>query len=508
MDAALAPLRLQGIRILNYIDDWLILAHSEQLAVRHRDVVLAHMKELGLRLNAKKSVLSPFQRTTYLGVVWDSTTMQARLSPARIESILNTVRRVREGLSLTVKQFQRLLGLMAAASNVIPFGLLYMRPLQWWLKSKGFSPRGNPFRMIKVTRRCLRALETLVLVSGPGPGSSLPPRNASDGCIPDRLGSGHEWPPCPRSVEWSPSHVAHQLPGDAGRVSSTETFSYRPKKSQCASTHRQHSCGFLYQPPGRSAFAPLMQAGAPDPCVVPGQVPLAESGLYSWASQCRSRHPVEAGAEARGMEASPRGGEADLESFWPGTGGSVCDSSDIALSTLVLSDSSGSAGAGCYGTDVAEASSVRLSPDCSAPGSSRESAPGRGPAVASSPVLAGPSMVLGPDFSPRRLPMGDSSQERSPLTSGGYDLSPPPGVMEAVGVAPEGAQLIASGLSTEVVETILQSRAPSTRKLYGLKWRLFTSWCGDHQLDPVNCRLVQYWSFCRLGSPQGYPTPP
>ncbi len=135
VDAALAPLRLQGIRILNYIDDWLILAHSEQIAVRHRDVVLAQMKELGLRLNAKKSVLSPFQRTTYLGVVWDSTTMQARLSPARIESILNTVRRVREGLSLTVKQFQILLGLMAAASKVIPFGLLY---------SGGSSPRGSP----------------------------------------------------------------------------------------------------------------------------------------------------------------------------------------------------------------------------------------------------------------------------------------------------------------------------------------------------------------------------
>ncbi|KAL0164602.1 hypothetical protein M9458_040355, partial [Cirrhinus mrigala] len=149
VDAALAPLRLQGIRILNYIDDWLILAQSEMVAVRHRDVVLAHMKALGLRLNAKKSVLSPLQRTTYLGVVWDSTTMQARLSPARIESILTAVKRVKEGRSLTVKQFQQLLGLMAAASNVIPFGLLYMRPLQWWLKTRGFSPRGNPLRMIK-----------------------------------------------------------------------------------------------------------------------------------------------------------------------------------------------------------------------------------------------------------------------------------------------------------------------------------------------------------------------
>ncbi len=76
-------------------------------------------------------------------------------------------------------------------------------------------------------------------------------------------------------------------------------------------------------------------------------------------------------------------------------------------------------------------------------------------------------------FSPRQLSMGDSRQEGSHLT--GRCLSPPTGVMEAVGVTSEGTQLIASVLSTEVVETILQTRAPSTRKLYTQKWRLFTS---------------------------------
>ncbi len=89
------------------------------------------MKDLGLRLNANKSLLHPVQRTTYLGVVWDSNTMQAQLSPASIESILTTVARVREGQSLTAKVFQKLLGLMAAASNVVTFGQLHMRPLQW-----------------------------------------------------------------------------------------------------------------------------------------------------------------------------------------------------------------------------------------------------------------------------------------------------------------------------------------------------------------------------------------
>ncbi len=58
-----------------------------------------------------------------------------------------------------------------------------------------------------------------------------------------------------------------------------------------------------------------------------------------------------------------------------------------------------------------------------------------------------------------------------------------------MGLASEGAQLIDSGLSTEVVETFLHSRAPSTRTFYALKWKVFTSWCSDHQLDPVNCTV-------------------
>ncbi len=97
VDTALAPRHLQGIRIMNYIDDWLILAQLHQLAVWHWYVVLAHMKELGLRLNAKNSVLSTLQRINSLGLAWDSTAMQARLSPARIESILSAVKSLRLG---------------------------------------------------------------------------------------------------------------------------------------------------------------------------------------------------------------------------------------------------------------------------------------------------------------------------------------------------------------------------------------------------------------------------
>ncbi len=92
--------------------------------------------------------------------------------------------------------------------------------------------------------------------------------------------------------------MANQLAGDAGLVSSIEILSPIYERSPCVGAHRLHISGLLYQPPGRSAFAPFVQAGTTDPCVVPGQTPLAESSSYSWASQCRSRHLVETGAEA------------------------------------------------------------------------------------------------------------------------------------------------------------------------------------------------------------------
>ncbi len=110
-------------------------------------------------------------------------------------------------------------------------------------------------------------------------------------------------------------------------------------------------------------------------------------------------------------------------------------------------------------------------PDRSPHRSSKESALGWGPSIVK--TLFWPGRIgLWTDFSPRWLSLGDSRQEGSPLTGSGHDLSPLVGAVEAVGVAPEGAQLIGSGLSTEVAETILQSRAPSMRKLYSLKLRL------------------------------------
>lgn len=58
------------------------------------------------------------------------------------------------------------------------------------------------------------------------------------------------------------------------------------------------------------------------------------------------------------------------------------------------------------------------------------------------------------------------------VTGQGHDLRPLVEDLEAVGLAPEWDQLLNSGLSTELVETNLSSRASSTRKLtFRHQWR-------------------------------------
>ena len=159
MDAALAPLRLQGVRVLNYLDDWLVLAQSQTQALSHRDLVLNHLRSLGLCTNFQKSVLIPSQRITFLGIDLDSRAMTARLSLPRVQSLTSCVRHFKVGRTVTVSLCLRLLGLMAAASPVIRLGLLHMRPFQWWTKSQNISPRCFPHRTISVTRRCVMSIK-------------------------------------------------------------------------------------------------------------------------------------------------------------------------------------------------------------------------------------------------------------------------------------------------------------------------------------------------------------
>ncbi len=81
----LFPLPQVGIRILNYLDNWLILAQSEAVSTSHKTLLLSHLCCLGLRVNFAKSILSPSQRVLFLGTV--IVQMTANVSAERATTI-------------------------------------------------------------------------------------------------------------------------------------------------------------------------------------------------------------------------------------------------------------------------------------------------------------------------------------------------------------------------------------------------------------------------------------
>lgn len=139
--AALSPLQLSGIKILPYLDDWLICAPSLSQVVDDTRRVISHVHSLGFKVNVKKSNLQPRQQAIFVGLCLNSLTMSASLTSQRVMKILAFLDQFRLGRRLELIRFQRLLGMISAAAAVVPLGLLRARPLQRWLNAFKLHPK-------------------------------------------------------------------------------------------------------------------------------------------------------------------------------------------------------------------------------------------------------------------------------------------------------------------------------------------------------------------------------
>ncbi len=104
MDAAFSPLRQMRICILNYLDDWLILAQSEAVSTSYKIFLISHLGCLGLRVNfITKIILSPSQRVSFLGTVIDSVQMTATVSAERATMIQHQAASFKEDTAVRSK---------------------------------------------------------------------------------------------------------------------------------------------------------------------------------------------------------------------------------------------------------------------------------------------------------------------------------------------------------------------------------------------------------------------
>ena len=127
-------LRARGVRILRYLDDWLILESSKPRMLQARSKLLEICRRLNIVINWEKSSLEPSQTATYLGMLLDSRLSKAFPSKERLDRLSLILRRFSSSKAPPAELWQQVLGHLSSLTQVVPGGRLRMRRLQRQLK--------------------------------------------------------------------------------------------------------------------------------------------------------------------------------------------------------------------------------------------------------------------------------------------------------------------------------------------------------------------------------------
>lgn len=118
------------ITLFQYLDDWLHVHRTFELASEWTQRLLVLCRELGLQVNHKKSEIVPVQRITFLGDQIDLVRGLIIPTVERQRSVRRAIDRMLELKGVWFKEAESLVGLLTATHHSYPLGRLHTRALQ------------------------------------------------------------------------------------------------------------------------------------------------------------------------------------------------------------------------------------------------------------------------------------------------------------------------------------------------------------------------------------------
>ena len=125
-----AFLRKQGVRMILYLDDFLILGSTYQEAQSHTAMAVTLLESLGFTINQEKSCLIPTQIITFLGFVIDSTVETLSLPQEKVVKVKSLCMKATLTPTMPARQIASLLGTLEACRPAIWQAPLHFRHLQ------------------------------------------------------------------------------------------------------------------------------------------------------------------------------------------------------------------------------------------------------------------------------------------------------------------------------------------------------------------------------------------
>ena len=486
----------RGIRLLRYLDDWLVLSSSEKKAKESIRELLSVCRTLGIVKNEKKSDLVPSQSAKYLGMTIDAGAGKVFPSLARVEKFLTVAERFCTMQSPPAQLWQVVLGHLASLERLVPHGRLRMRSLQWHLKSQ-WSPESEPPSLpVALPEEARRDLSRWMVRDHLLVGGSI--RDTCSGSTPvfGRVFVGLGCSP-PRSkrvrgVVRPGEVVAHQSSRNEGPLPGPSGFSRRCSRSPCDRDVRQlHGCG-VRQQTGRHGVEASMFVDQP---------PSEMDGVFrrpsrSEVSSRRVQRPGRCTQPSRAscgdrVVSPPSGGE--------GTSSYVGQSVDRPVHDLpqreaapVLLACPGSTGRlrGCVSSSLGRPGSFRVPSLCSGRSGDRSR-----PAVIASRDDPGRTSLAREGVVRRLAASTDPTTPGSTLlgqAASAAPLQPVPSRrprVEPSRVATLKRHYRKSGFSGRAARVLSGVLRESSSRLYQSRWKIFCGWCRGRSVAPVNASV-------------------
>ncbi len=288
--------------------------------------------------------------------------------------------------------------------------------------------------------------------------------------------------------------VTHKPIGIGSSLFSSEGVSSTTGTAACTDSHRQHVCSRVHKSPGRRPFEGFVQAGS-DVTAMGGFSPsIHQSNAHPRSFESRGRHAFKEENSSRGMEVTPRVGSDDLEPLRGSRSGFIRYERECTLPVVLLSVPL-PVGRGRAHSALADSQALCVSSDQDIASGVMQDQGGASVRHTHSSELAEPALVSGPDRAADSPPLADSGQEGHVISGGRLGVAPEPRTMEPSCVVASGLSGELDALQARVVGTLTEARAPSTRRLYALKWGVFVKWCHQAHIDPVVCTVLDVLSF-------------
>lgn len=123
-------LRLLGLVLVIYLDDFLILSKLYNTCLNERDLIIYILENLGFIINREKSQLIPTQRTKYLGLIIDSQKMCFELPEDKKQLIYNQITSIQAKNQCKIRDFAEFLGRLTFATNGIQYSQVYTKKFE------------------------------------------------------------------------------------------------------------------------------------------------------------------------------------------------------------------------------------------------------------------------------------------------------------------------------------------------------------------------------------------